>query len=335
MKTGLRFLSILLMPMTIVAVIAVAPNAAQQQNPATVKQERRVELETIVAVRNNFGKIEITGWERDTVEASATNTMNNNSVPVKIAESLSVGKKFLIVSVAANRQRENGKISLRVKVPRSVKLEAIQAFDDSVLISDLENFVEVNSESGDIVVKNVKGAVNVKTQDGDMTLENIGGRVEATTGVGIVLARNVSGDVRLISIGSRKIDIRCVAGRVEINDTSSLIALSGIRGDVDVATSTGVVRFTGEVLARKRYRLKTLTGVVAMTIPDSAGFTVTLQTYEGAIRSAFDLQNDPAAPNRRLTGKFGDGQAEIEMDAFSGNVQLKKVVSSAVEKCEN
>lgn len=358
MKRYFRLLFILIMTAVIASESVFAQNEAGQNQP---KEEPKVGRITTVAARNDFGDITIIGWERDLVEATAINTFTRKRAAVSQTENSSPDGKILLISVTEN-SGENGAIHLEIRAPRNVKLEPIDIPVGSVSVTNIEGLVRiktgngniqisnlgaasVQTASGNIIAENVKGNFNAEADkdeinktSSNINLKNIGGSVEIITGDAIIAAENIDGDVRLVSVHSRKINIQCVKGRVEINDTSSLIYLAGIEGDVDVTNSTGEAHFTGEVYAGKRYRMKTLTGVVSVKIPETSGFTAAVKTYQGEVKSDFNLQNDIPLPsgknNRQFIGLYGNGQARIELDSFSGAARLRKIVSSEIKKCE-
>lgn len=328
-----------------------------RQNPTIASPSEQI---AAVAIENKFGDVKIVGWDRDTVEATAINTFTQKPLSVSRTEKSSPDGQILTVLIA-NQPVENGSVALEVKVPRGIKLEPVDVPLGSVSVSNIEKPVTISTNkgniqinnagtvfaqtvSGNISAENLRGSLRLETDkteinrvNSNIDLKNIGGNVDIVTGKGVIVAQNIGGNVNLLTVHSRKIDFRCVKGRVEINDTHSLIALSGLEGDLDVMTSTGETQFTGEVFPGKRYRMKTLTGVVSMAIPETSGFTATVKTYQGAVLSEFDLQNElpPAAKNkRRLTGSYGSGRAGIELDSFSGVAELIKIAASEIKKCE-
>lgn len=339
--------------------------AAQKETPETVsnlRQERKMEADGIVAVRNDFGDITVTGWDSDKVEASAIVRDTQKPLAVSLAESLSSdGKKVLSIVPKGSSYNETGYVILQVKVPRGVKLEPLKTDPGSLTISNIEGLVvaqtdkgninisesgsvSAQSKSGSISAENIKNSLTVRA-DADaenssssrINLRNIGGNVEITTGDGTIMAQNIGGDVRLISVSSPKIDFRCVKGRIDISDAFSLISLTAVDGDIEAANSTGEIRYTGEIQAGKRYHMKTLTGVVSMLIPRTSGFTATLRSYSGSIKSAFSLQKDPTAlpdkKDKELSGTFGNGQSRIELDSFSGEAEIREMPSGFLVKC--
>lgn len=323
--------SILIFLLTAFAFENVVAQEKQSSNPLT--QERRIEQDNTIAVGKGFGNITITGWDSDTLKAIAKNTSSAEQVSVKIIES---AKKLTITLDKENGGNQNGKINLELKVPRSARLEPIQTGSDAITVTDIEGFVVVKTDSGDIKAVNI-GSIQARTGNGNISLENINGRIDLITANGNIKARRIRGDTRIISVNA-KINIDCVKGRIEISDTSSQIWLTGIEGDVDVSTSNGKAYFIGAIRSENRYRLKTLSGAVSMTIPDDTDFTVTLSSYSGKIEKDFVFQNDSnfhnEKTNQRFIGKYGDGKAQIELDSFDGRVSFSKIAAGAIRTCE-
>lgn len=314
-----------------------------------------------IEIQNNAGDINIIGEERNSVEITAINPNSQKPVAVSRTEKNSSKGKILVITVSGN-PAETSLINLDVKVPRKVKIEPINLKTGSITVSNLESTLNLKTSAGNINLTNIGGAI-LETASGDITaelvkgdfkieadlnqdnrksskinLKNIGGNTEIITGDGIITAQNIGGEVRLTSLHSRKISFQCVKGRVEINDTHSIISLRAIEGDLELTTTTGEAHFTGEVRAGKRYRMKTLTGVVSMSIPENSGFTALLKTYSGELKSAYLLENDnlhsTAKPTKQLSGKYGNGQARIELDSFSGATRLRKIETAEIIKCE-
>src|SRR6185295_14684922 len=174
-----------------------------------------------------------------------------------------------------------------------------------------------------------KGAFSARTSHGEIRVQTVGGPVEVATTHGEVTVLNAGGDVRVNS-SSSEINIRCAKGRVEAQTAGGSIALTGIGGDVDASTASGEIAFKGPIRPDGRYRLKSLSGEVEMAIQESPpGFTATLVTYNGEIETVFRLKiSSPMSGgpiNRRITGVYGDGQAQLALDSFNGAVRIVKM----------
>lgn len=104
---------------------------------------------------------------------------------------------------------------------------------------------------------------------------------------------------------------------------------------LDLDTASGDVRFTGTLTQMdcdaasaniflelknvpKRLDLDTASGDLDVVLPENAGFSVTMDTMSGEFSSDFTTTN--------RNGKYiaGDGRCSIDVDAMSGNVNIRK-----------
>jgi hypothetical protein len=312
----------LMLVMTAIALVGfVSPGARGSTNEYTraSEQERRVERGSRIVVRNEFGDISITGSDRDTIEAFATNLNGLPPASVSISETSSDNKRVFTVSAVENGNDGKPQIKLVVKVPRYVELAPIYLLKGNISIIDFDGGVSLRTDDGNINVQRVGSAA--------------GGLVEAFAGSGSIDLSNINGDVRIVAISSN-ITVQCVKGDVAARLSSGVISVSNIDGDVELNVSSGSPSFTGPIQSGRRYRLKTLSGHVAMAIPDTVGFTVALSSYSGQLDFQFPNATLADRTNRRIIGKYGDGSGRIELDSFNGSVSLRKIAASSGADCQ-
>jgi DUF4097 and DUF4098 domain-containing protein YvlB len=378
--------------------------SANQDTPA---QERKLERGHKVSVHNPHGGVTISGWDRDTVQATATNGDRSKTVQVKFVQDTPRPGDLLITPDPQGR-RAGGEIDLEVRLPSYAEIESVKTGSGDVEVTRIDGAVRINSgsgnlkiskvssltaaagsgdisvdtaerqvtvttgsgdvhvshvgslearsgsgdfvvddvggsanlqaNSGDVTAKNMKGDFIAKVISGDVNLEDVAGLVNLTLTSGDVKVRNVGRDVRIVSV-SGNIDVTCAKGHVEVSSASGSINLTGMRGDVDATTTSGGINFTGAIRAAGRYRLKATSGDVQMAIPvDTPGFTATLSSYSGEMETDFPLtvesplQGGPI--NRRIIGRYGNGQAQISLDSFSQTVKLTKAESGVAGDCK-
>jgi hypothetical protein len=299
-----------------------ATHGIAKEYSSAIEPERSVERGSRVVVRNEFGAISVVGSDRDTVEAFATNLNSLQAVPVSISEESSGNKRVFTVSPESGRGVRQ-KINLEVKVPRYVELEPIYIRSNNITVTNLDNGVSLRTDNGNISVRRVGSPA--------------GGLVDVTMGSGNVDLSNINGDVRVVSL-SGGVAIECVKGDVAVRHTSGQTVISNIDGNVELNTTSGSIYFTGAIHSEGRYRLKILSGNLFMSIPDKVGFTAVLSAYSGLIDTDFQFPNTsptpPSRTNQRVIGKYGDGSGRIELDSFSGNIFLRKIVATSVKDCQ-
>jgi DUF4097 and DUF4098 domain-containing protein YvlB len=236
------------------------------------------------------------------------------------------------VSGQVNVSTGSGDISLSHIGPLEVR-----AGSGDLSMTDVKGSAKIQIGSGDVSARNIGGDFIAKLSSGHLELDQATGLVNVTATSGNVKMHHGGGDVRVNSI-SGDISVECVKGHVELNSASGSMSLSAIGDDVDANTTSGDVEFAGRIRASGRYRLKSTSGHVRMTIPaETPGFTATLSSYSGEIETGFPLtvesplQRGPV--NRRVIGRYGDGQAQILLDSFSTGVKLSKGSAAVIKDC--
>ena len=201
----------------------------------------------------------------------------------------------------------------------------------------METPIIVIGQSSNVTLRDV-GSVEVHTRSGSITIENARGIADVTSSTGAIKIANSRGAVRAVSIAG-PIEVRCIKGRTDVGNTQAPIELVGIDGDVEAIAASSNVRFTGPISADTRYYMKSMSGRVEMIVPaNSRGFNATLTSYRNTVESDFSLSPKPAvqdahAAGQRLSGRFGNGSAQITLDSFEGVVKLSKIASTSIVSC--
>jgi len=337
------------------------PDKAPAATPAPpVPEEEQVHIEPVsvklvrggkVSISSRSGQIVVSGWDRDVVEAKATG--DNGPVPIETQMTGDPARPRLLLTISARRYGRDAKLD--VKVPRYADVETLDGYRGDIEVADVDGATLINAgngdvkitrvgslkvsrRSGDVTVREVKGDVTARSFNGDVVVDNVGGLVDVAATNGDLRVHNAGGDVRTNS-ATGDVEVRCAKGRADVASASGSITLIGVGGDVEASTASGDVIFRGPIRVGGNYRLKSISGSVSMTIqPDVAGFTATLSTYSGEIDTAFPLKVESPVQggpiNRRITGTYGNGQAKLALDSFSGTVKIAKGTAAALKECK-
>jgi hypothetical protein len=304
-----------------------------------------------VAISIRSGQIFVSGWDRDIVQASAAG--ESGAVPIETQTTGDPSRPRLLLTVAGRRYGRDARLD--VKVPRYADVETLEFNRGEIDVADVEGAtlinlgngdvkvmrvgsLKVSRRSGDVTVGEVKGDVIARSYNGDINVSSITGLVDISATNGDLNIHNAGGDVRANSL-TGDVNVRCAKGRADVSSASGSISLIGIGGDVEASTASGDVTFVAPIRAGGSYRLKSLSGGVSMTIqPDVAGFTASLTTYSGGIDTGFPLKVETPGQggplNRRINGVFGNGQAKLSLDSFSGTVTIAKGTAAALKECK-
>jgi hypothetical protein len=325
---------------------------------ARVEKGEKIQVEPIsvklgrggkVAVSSRSGRIVVSGWDRDVVQASATG--ENGAVPLATETTGDASRPRLLVSTSPRRYGRDTRIEL--KVPRYADLETLEGSRGAIEVADIDGAtlidvgdgdvhvtrvgsVKVSRRSGDVTVREVKGDLTVRSFNGEIVVESIHGVVDVAATNGDLRVHDAGSDVRANS-ATGDIEVRCAKGRVDASSASGSVTLIGVGGDADASTASGDVIFRGPIRGGS-YRLKSLSGEVSMTIqPNTPGFVASLTTYNGQIETDFPLKIEGPMQgpiNRRITGRYGDGQAKISLDSFNGAVKIAKGTAADLNQCK-
>lgn len=331
-----------------------SPVFAQSELPAS---ERRFGSASLPASREmrllvdnrTTGRITVEGWDKDIIEARAVSERGDEVVIVNKEEISGIRRIFIKADYASledsdTKTRELGsapmsndsflQVHLVVKVPRYTELDLIRVIRSNVEVSGINSPVSVSGEYSDVKLKNV-GSAEIRTRSGAIEIDNAKGVAEINSTSGAIRIRNSQGAFRLVSI-SGPIEVRCVKGRVDVTNTEAPIDLIAVDGDVDAIATSSSVTFQGPLRGEGRYFLKSMSGRVEMFLPSAAtGFSAVLTSYRGVVESDFSLANKTTMPdthgNRRLSGRIGQGSAQIALDSFDGLVRLSKATNSPAQ----
>jgi hypothetical protein len=201
----------------------------------------------------------------------------------------------------------------------------------------METRIIVGGDKSNVTLTQVASA-DVRTTSGNVQVNGATGLIEISTVSGAIVVHNSRDAVRAVSIAGA-IEIKCAQGRIEVTNTQGPIELISIDGDTDARSTNSSVRLSGPMREDGRYHMTSMTGRVEMLLPaNTKGVTAMLSSYRGLVETDFPLNPVEAARDkttlRRLTGRIGNGRAQIILDSFEGLVRLTKVAAGSIESCK-
>ncbi|WP_407549980.1 DUF4097 family beta strand repeat-containing protein [Streptomyces sp. Pv4-95] len=166
--------------------------------------------------------------------------------------------------------------------------------------------VEVGVVGAHAVISGISGRTDLRGVSGDSTLVGLTGEVRADTVSGRVEAQAVTGDLRFHSVSGDLTVIDGAGGAVHADSVSGDMVL-----DLDHTARGADVRLT------------TVSGEVAIRLPDPADARVDANTTSGAVANAFDdLRVSGQWGAKRITGALGAGTGTLKVTTVSGGLTL-------------
>src|SRR5437870_663936 len=248
---------------------------------------------------NNFaGDVNVKVWDRDSVRVEVTHS-DREAIDIKQDE------QILRIRGRSLRGGPPRSLDYTITVPGWMAINVNGTYAD-VTLEGVGGDVAIETTRGDIKVRGGSGFISLKSVQGEITLEKAKGRVE----------------VRAVNEGIHLADINA---DISAESTNGSILLDRIDSpNVDLYTVNGDISYDGAIKDKGLYRLTTHNGLIAMPVAERANAVVTLRTYNGGIRSTFQLPGDAGERRKRQTLTLGNGSAHVELESFSGTISLRR-----------
>ena len=258
---------------------------------------------------NVRGRISVTAWDRNEVSWSgslgsgAKLIVEKNATRVSLRVESENGSSW----TGWNKgPREDSVLVVKVPASASLDLSAVSANIDVTAMRGSAS-IEAESVSGEVSLRaSSTDKLEISSVSGDVSFEGQAGRVDAET---------VSGDLR-ISGASGDVSVETVSG-------SAIVRASTVT-EFEAASVSGDIDFEGALAANGRMDVESMSGDVSITLPANTSARVTAEAFSGDLSNAFGLTvEDEDGPGSTMHGKIGDGSASIEIESFSGDVDLR------------
>ena len=284
--------------------ILIAASAAQAERPINVSRPAAADVS--ISIENLAGSLEIIG--SDGTELVITGTLGDDVEELEVegdARDLSI--EVIIPDDERGGARKIA-VDLKVLVPRGASLE----------IEVVSASVDISGVTGEIEAGSVSGAVTVAGGSTDIEIETVSGAVTVTGGSGSVSAESVSGEIRLEG----------VAGEIEASTVSGSVRVeAGAVQDVEIESLAGSVYFKGQLGHEGSLEVESHSGNVELFLPAGLEADFELESFSGRIDNGFGpaaRRVDRYAPGSSAEFMTGSGSAEVSVQTFSGNIELKK-----------
>ena len=283
-------------------------DAGSEEKP--LNESWNVVADARIDVENVRGNVTVSGWDKAQVE---------------LRGSLGAGSKLVISGDSAHLglkvdSTENGWFGkhgpqsdseLVLHVPRAAALE-VQVVSADANITDMAGkSIAVHGVSGTLGVRSAAAEVDVESVSGDVSFAapqaSPNGRAHLQTVSGNINAKNLGGRVKL----------ETVSGDIGLDDAPVQ--------ELEIGTVSGDARLHVTPAAHARLHLEAMSGDVRLYVPANLSAHVDASTFSGDIHSDFGkAQTKEHGPGSSLDAKVGDGDAQIEMQSFSGDLELRK-----------
>jgi DUF4097 and DUF4098 domain-containing protein YvlB len=274
-----------------------SPPTRPQRAPDT-DQTVDVTRGTRLSIDNFAGEVVLRTWNRDALRVVARHSSRTKVL---------IRTRSGVASIDAQGSMGPASVDYEITAPTwmAVKIDGTYNY---VSIEGTQAEVTASTVRGDIAIKGGTGFVTAKSVEGQVTVDGAKGRLNVeSVNEGVSLA-NCSGDI-------------------VVSTTNGGISMINVAAtSAEATTVNGDITFDGTI-SSGRYRMATHNGSIVIAIPETSNATFSVRSYNGSFNTAFPLKGGSPADarrGRRVIYTLGSGEAEVELETFSGGIRIAR-----------
>ncbi len=265
-----------------------------------------------IDVDNFNGSIEITAWDRDSVDVTGQKYASTQDLleAIKI-DIVPSPDSIRIRTVRPVERRGNMGARYILRVPRRVVLDRIVSSNGGIRVNGVEGDARLRSSNGRISISDLKGALEANTSNGGIEIQQLDGSANLRTSNGAIRVDNVRGAFEALTSNAG------IEARLTEIDPNRPIR---------VETSNGSINVTLEQMKGHELRASSSNGSITIRLPESTAAKVRAHTSNSSITSDFDvLVKGGLKTKTRLEGTIGDGAGLLDVGTSNGSIRLLKL----------
>lgn len=289
--------------------LALAIAEAHASTPINLSKDVRPTAR--ITIDNTKGEVTVTAWDRNQVQV--TGSLGDGARPLQ----LDGDERTVDIRVEGDDKRGSwfswGNDTrmqpsvLNVRVPRAATLD-VHVVSAPVILDGLEG--------GKVSVDSVSGRIRANVRAPEVDMQSVSGSIELAGKTGKADLQTVSGDITAPNVGD-SLDAQTVSGRMMIG--------GGPWKDANFSTVSGDTRIQGGVQPNGKLTVDSMSGDVEVALPANTSARLEASTFSGDLRSDFGSPSrEDDGPGKQLKTTIGGGSATIHLEAFSGDVKVRK-----------
>jgi DUF4097 and DUF4098 domain-containing protein YvlB len=289
--------------------LALAIAEAHASTPINLSKDVRPTAR--ITIDNTKGEVTVTAWDRNQVQV--TGLLGDGARPLQ----LDGDERTVDIRVEGDDKRGSwfswGNDTrmqpsvLNVRVPRAATLD-VHVVSAPVILDGLEG--------GKVSVDSVSGRIRANVRAPEVDMQSVSGSIELAGKTGKADLQTVSGDITAPNVGD-SLDAQTVSGRMMIG--------GGPWKDANFSTVSGDTRIQGGVQPNGKLTVDSMSGDVEVALPANTSARLEASTFSGDLRSDFGSPSrEDDGPGKQLKTTIGGGSATIHLEAFSGDVKVRK-----------
>jgi len=244
-----------------------------------------------LSVENMNGSVEITGWDKDTVEITGVKYAATEDMLKAIRIDVQPSPDSVrIRTIRPSATRGNMGARYTIHVPRRTELERVTSSNGHVQTRDVEGPARIRTSNAAVRANNTKGILEIETSNGAIDVNDHAGAVTGRTSNGRI--------------------------HVELENPEQ-------GTPIRLESSNGGITLRMRALNGNNIRLSTSNASINLSLPDGAGAQLRANTSNGHIQSDLPVQGTMAKSH--ADGKIGSGGPYVELSTSNGSINLQRL----------
>ncbi len=256
---------------------------------------------------DNFnGSVEISGWDKDTVDITGTKYASTESRLHEIH--IDVMPSTGLVSVRTSRPTGphwgNAGARYTIRVPRKADLDGITSSNGSINIDFMDGRARLRTSNGAIKARTVSGPLDAQTSNGSVDATDITGDSVLRTSNGKITAEIRRGGLDAHTSNGG------ISVRLDERDPKP-VRLESSNGHIDLSMS-----------AMREVRASTSNSSITVHLPGSAAADLRARTSNSSVTTDFDVSVRGMLSKHSLEGRIGAGGPLLDLSTSNGAIRV-------------
>ena len=265
-----------------------------------------------VTLENINGSVEITGWEKDSIDIIGTKYAATESLLHSMRIDIAASPDSVdIRTVIPSGTHGNLGAKYIIRVPQKAVLDRITSSNGSVRVESVDGPARLKTYNCAIRVSRVNGLVDLHTSNGS---------VEVNDQTGGLIVRTSNGGVRVDNVrGSFEAATSNGSIHARLSDPEP-------QKPIKLESSNGNVELTMERIKDNDIRINTSNSSIQLRLPANAGGQLRAHTSNSSITTDFDVNVKAGQISKsRLEGAIGSGGPMFDLSTSNGNIKVQKL----------
>jgi hypothetical protein len=265
-----------------------------------------------VTLDNMNGSVEITGWEKDSIDIIGTKYAATESLLKDLRiDIVATADSVDIRTITPSGLRGNFGAKYIIRVPQKAQLERITSSNGSVRVESIDGPARLRTSNGAVRISRLNGPTEVQTSNGSVDVNDQSGGITVRTSNGSVRVENIRGAFEAVTSNGG------IHARLTDPEPQKSVKLE---------SSNGTIELTMERIKDNNIRISTSNSSINLRLPSDVAGQLRARTSNSSITTDFDVNVKAGQISKsHLDGAIGIGGPLFDLSTSNGHIKVQKI----------